>query len=66
LVLYDKMPMNHKKKWFINDDVGGSLRKYGEIISWLRVMGCFDGSVSKIFQIKTTPGMDILCLKLKL
>jgi len=37
--------MNHKKKWFINDDVGGSLRKYGEIISWLRVMGCFDGSV---------------------
>ncbi|GAA0158725.1 hypothetical protein LIER_38718 [Lithospermum erythrorhizon] len=39
------MPMNHKKKWFINDDVGSSLSKYVEIISWLRVMGCFDGSV---------------------
>ncbi|GAA0158724.1 hypothetical protein LIER_38717 [Lithospermum erythrorhizon] len=44
-ISYDKMPMNHKKKWFINDDVGSSLSKYVEIISWLRVMGCFDGSV---------------------
>ncbi|GAA0183739.1 hypothetical protein LIER_31098 [Lithospermum erythrorhizon] len=39
------MPMNHKKKWFIDDDIGGSLSKYVEIISWLRVMGSFDGSV---------------------
>ncbi|KAG9149801.1 hypothetical protein Leryth_025363, partial [Lithospermum erythrorhizon] len=44
-ISYDKMPMNHKKKWFIDDDVGGSLSKYVEIITWLRVMGSFDGSV---------------------
>ncbi|KAK2444387.1 hypothetical protein QL285_015415 [Trifolium repens] len=39
------MPSNHKKKWHICDDVGDSLRRYVETMSWFRVMSTYDGTM---------------------
>ncbi|CAH9080906.1 unnamed protein product [Cuscuta epithymum] len=38
------MRLNHRKKFYINDDCG-SQNKYIEILNWLRTMGSLNGSV---------------------
>ncbi|KAL8152824.1 hypothetical protein V2J09_010596 [Rumex salicifolius] len=43
-VNYDEMPPNFKKTFYIDDDCGG-MKKYIEVLSWMKTLVCFDGSV---------------------